>query len=102
MTQCGNMKTASEIKLTWAFNLISSGFIEMTEALAHIDQNIARGMLVAIQGRLARTVREGSASLSAKGYPRSELDEIAERLSQTMAAARQTTSAHREPAKKVA
>lgn len=96
MMQGGNGASISEVKLAWAYTLLSNGFAEMTEALARIDQNAAWGMLAVINGRVTRTLREEGVKLGAKGYPPGELKQIADRLSETIMAAGQAINTQRD------
>jgi hypothetical protein len=92
MAHCGDSRSASEVKLACAYKLLNDGFAEMTEALARIDENAAWGTLAAINGRIARTLREEGARLAAKGYAPDELKEVASRLSETILAASQAVN----------
>lgn len=95
MVQRGNGTSASEAKLACAYVLLGSGFTEMTEALARLDENAAWGMLAAINSRIVRTLREESARLAAKGYAPDELKDVADRLGETILAAGQAINARR-------
>ena len=79
--------SVGEIKLAWAYELLSKGFAEIAVKFARTDQNAAWGMLATINGHIARSLREEDAKLVAKGYARGELKEIADRLNETIMAA---------------
>ena len=43
--------SVGEIKLAWAYELLSKGFAEIAVKFAHTDQNAAWGMLATINGQ---------------------------------------------------